>query len=350
LISVHESHPRVSLRARGHGSGTLSLAGALVAASLLWPACDRGAGPDISGSGPTPQHGSLAAGVAARVGDIQISAEAIATIAAAQQITLDRAREAAIRDALLANEALALGMGSEPSIQMATNAAFARRLLVELYRAAEAQGPVTDDELRDATALHWVDLDRPPAFRTVHAVVRLDDKASPDMRKKAEALADAIRRAVAPVAEQAQSTSTAPNPGQPGSPDPLVEAFTRAATSVPAEGLQVSVEPLAPTTADGRALDGSTFDKKFAQAAAALDQRGALSEVTLTPFGLHVIMYLERIEPQVVPPEERRRMVHDEVIAGRARAAKEKLLDQLRRAGAIERNADALLALVPIER
>jgi peptidyl-prolyl cis-trans isomerase C len=290
--------------------------------------------------------------VAARVGDTSVSAAAVARIAAAQQISTERARDAAIRDALLANEALALGIGSEPSIQVATSAAFARHLLVELYGSAETQGPVTDDELRDATALHWVDLDRPPAYRTVHALVRLDDKAGGDTRSKAQALADAIHRAVAPVAEQARSISTGPNPGQPGSADPLVASFTKSATSVPAEGLQVIVEPLPPMTADGRGLDeqNSTFDKKFAQAAAALDQRGALSEVTPSPFGLHVIMLLDRIEPKVVPAEERRRLVHDEVIAGRARAAKEKLLDRLRSGAAIERNADSLLALVPIER
>ena len=59
---------------------------------------------------------------------------------------------------------------------------------------------------------------------------------------------------------------------------------------------------------------------------------------------------LERIPGRTVPREERRRMVREEVMSTRARVEKDKLIDGLRPGVAINRDVDALLALVPVER
>jgi hypothetical protein len=63
-----------------------------------------------------------------------------------------------------------------------------------------------------------------------------------------------------------------------------------------------------------------------------------------------VILLLERIAGHTVPREERRAMVREEVMSTRARAEKDKLLSSLRSSVRVRPDADAALALVPVER
>ncbi|KYF86285.1 hypothetical protein BE18_01445 [Sorangium cellulosum] len=120
---------------------------------------------------------------------------------------------------------------------------------------------------------------------------------------------------------------------------------------MPADGLEVVAEALPPVTAAGRVLSPAPqhFDVEFSRAAAALNARGDLSAPVASSFGVHVIMLLERIPAQVVPVEERRGLVRDEVVTDRARAAQAKLLEVLRREPKIVGGVDALLELVRIE-
>ena len=62
-------------------------------------------------------------------------------------------------------------------------------------------------------------------------------------------------------------------------------------------------------------------------------------------------MLLERTAPHVVPLEERRQILHDEIITERAKNAKKELLDQLRSGSraVVERSADSLLSTVSID-
>ncbi|MGK3995229.1 peptidylprolyl isomerase [Sorangium sp. So ce1024] len=290
--------------------------------------------------------------VAARVGAIDIPVDAVARIAAAQQIPPARARDAAIRDALFAAEARARGLDQHPDVQREISAALARRLLHRLKEEAESAGPVTDEELRAATERHWLDLDRPEGYRTVHAVVRLSADADEATRERARALAEAIRKAVLSARDEAlRSEPPRPAEGRQPPSDPAADAFVSAAKAVPADGLEVVAQPLPPVTAAGRALtpEPQQFDVDFARAAASLAARGDLSAPVASSFGLHVIMLLERIPAQVVPAEERRRLVRDEVVADRARAAQLKLLEALRREPRVVGGIDALLELVRIE-
>ena len=77
--------------------------------------------------------------------------------------------------------------------------------------------------------------------------------------------------------------------------------------------------------------------------------RLALKGPTQTPFGVHVIMLLERLPGHVVPAEERRTLLREEVVAGRATVLRDGLLERLRAGLEIDRSADALLALVSVE-
>jgi peptidyl-prolyl cis-trans isomerase C len=183
----------------------------------------------------------------------------------------------------------------------------------------------------------------------VHAVLRLGPRDDAARRKHAASIAEAIRAAVAPLAN---AGSDLPDRAQPrgDAPDPLLERFRRAADAVPHDGFELIIEPLPPVAADGRVLEpgGKTFALEFATAAAALMTRGEVSPLVESPFGLHVIMLLERTPSKTVPLEERRLLVHADVIADRARAARRDLLHQMQRQIAIDPSADALLALVAV--
>ncbi|WP_437784243.1 peptidylprolyl isomerase [Sorangium sp. So ce1097] len=316
-------------------------AAACVCACVAWAALSTSA----RGAAPLPPD------VAARVGAIDIPVDSVARIAAAQQTPPARARDAAIRDALFAAEARARGLDQHPEVQREISAALARRLLHRLREEAAGAGPVTDEELRTATERHWLELDRPEGYRTVHAVVRLSADADEATRERARALAEAIRKAVLSARDVAlRSEPPRAAEGRPPS-DPAADAFVSAAKAVPADGLEVVAQPLPPVTAAGRALtpEPQQFDVDFARAAASLAARGDLSAPIASSFGVHVIMLLERIPAQVVPAEERRRLVRDEVVADRARAAQSKLLEALRREPRVVGGIDALLELVRIE-
>jgi peptidyl-prolyl cis-trans isomerase C len=241
--------------------------------------------------------------------------------------------------------------------------ALARFTLRELLDAARKAGPITDAELYDATQFHWLDMDRPAGFRTVHAVVRLDDKADAAHQKDAAAIAAAIRRALEPLAAAPAPAPSAPPPSSqpsqgaapndPAETDPLVEQFKQAAGAVPHEGFNVAIEALPPVAEDGRVLEpgGQAFDPDFARAAAALERRGELSQPTVTSFGVHVIMLLERTPPRSLPADERRARLQEETVVARARASQRKLLPRARdeEGVVVDRGVDALLALVAVD-
>ncbi len=320
---------------------------ALAAAACLSAACRA----DPSPAPPAPAAAQMPAGVVARVGDLDVTADTVARVAAAQRIPLDRARDAAIRDALLAAGARARGLHDDPALRAQIQAVLARRVLRQLLDDARRAGPVTDDELRALTERHWMELDRPESFRTVHAVVRLAADADAATRDRARAVAEAIRAAAAPARDVALRTQPPPPaPGRPPS-DPAADAFKEAARAVPADGFEIVAEMLPAVTAAGRALvpERQDFDPAFARGAAALAARGDLSPPVTSSFGVHVILLLERIPPSILPEDERRRLVHDEAVSDRARALQAQLLATLRREPALEGGVDALLSLVRIE-
>jgi len=314
---------------------------------LLGPACEA---PSSAPPPPAPpvQAAELGSSVVARVGDVPIRAEQIARIAAAQNIPTSEARDLAVRDALFAAEARARGVDADRQVELTASGILARALVRDISQAAEAQGPVTDAELDEITARHWTELDRPDAARVVHVLVSPKKTAPADARAKAPSIAAEIRKALTPAIDAAQHTEP---PSDARAEDPVTEIFRKAATSVLAPDMDVRVEPLAPVVADGRTfVPGQTFDPAFAKAAVALTKRGDVSPVVETSFGSHVLLLLQRIPGETVPREERRAKVREEVLSLRARAAKEQLMSGLRKGAGIERNADATLALVPVDR
>jgi hypothetical protein len=315
-----------------------------------------GACAEPSGGAPPDRRGTLRAGVVARVGDAEIASDTVARIALAQGVTAPEALDRAVRDALLAAGARSgLGAGELASIE---SRVLARAVLRALWQ--EAQGaPIGDAELADATDRQFIWYDRPRGFRTLHAVVEVDEAAPAELGERARALADAIAAAVAPVAEQARATSAPERSeeqmfGPEGPRDPVEQPFRDAVASVDRAGLTVTVEALPPATAEGRLMAvGSDIglDPAYARAAAELTRRGELSGVARSAVGFHVILLLEITPEKRVPADERRAVLRDDIHRRRASDARRELLERLRAEGrvAIEARADALLDLLRVE-
>lgn len=314
--------------------------------------CDRGSTPTPVSSGPLPP------GAVARVGGRLVTTDEVARIARAQGVDASRARDIAVRDALLAGGARARGLEASAGARFAWEGELARRVLRRLLDEARATPP-TEAELSEATARRWLEIDRPEAFRTVHAVVRADGSDAGEAKKaRARALAETLRAAVMPALAPAVSLpfpQGAPPPGPrvapKDDPDPLSAAFRLAAAAVPTGGLQVNIEPLLPVTAAGRLLvvGDEYLDEGFARAAAALPARGALSPVVESRFGAHVILLLERTPAVVLQGEARVARLRDDIVNERARAAEKRLLAGLKEQRSVAPDAAALLGLVAVE-
>jgi hypothetical protein len=269
-------------------------------------------------------NASLEEGVVASVADDSIAGATVGRIASAQGLDVRAACDRAIADALFAAEARR-ALESKPAIRSIETATLARAVLEQLLRDARAQGPARDDEIEPFTRERWVDLDRPSSARTIHAVVVV--KQPPD-KPRARALANQIAEATRVATKSAE--------------------FKKLAEAVPRDNLEVRVEPLPPTTPDGRSFEPNDpsvrqqFDEDFARAANAIAEVGTNSGVVESKFGFHVIHLVERLPEKRVSLEERRRLLSEDVMAKRAALAEQRMLDGLRQATPIQVDRSAV--------
>ncbi len=267
-----------------------------------------------------PDARELTAGVVASAGRQLIAAETVARVAQRQGVAPARALEHALSDALLAEGARdALSPATLTTIE---RAAQARRLLEALAAEAAVSAPPTQAELDELLRERWVDLDRPAAARTVHAVVLNKDSArEPAARALAEKLAEAVHSALS------------------------AAEFITQAKAVPTDGFEVIAEELPFITADGRSFQArdstfvarpSGFDRTFAEAANALETEGQQSPIVKTPFGFHVIRLEARQPAAGIPEAERAAALAPEVSLRRVARARKELLDGLRKSNVIQ--------------
>jgi hypothetical protein len=263
----------------------------------------------------------LPSGAVATVGDDVIDVALVGRVAAAQSVAPDIAASRIVSDALLA----AAGRRHLVAARIAVieRRSFARAALEAMSHEARSAGAPTDDEIRQATARRWWELDRPPMIRTAHAVVLVK---SPADDARARALARRIADAVASAAD----------PGQ----------FRAIAESVKEPGLETRVESLDPVTADGRAMNvdsapppgsqAATYDPAYVEAAFKLTAVGQKTGVVRSSFGYHVIVATAFVPEQRVSLTERRALLEPEIIKGRATRLRETALERGRAAEPVE--------------
>lgn len=299
--------------------------GALLALAL---ACSAKA-PQATSSSTLPP------GVLARVGKEDVRADTVGRIAARQSLSASAASELALSDALLAHDARA--RLSAASLHSVERAASARALLDVLAAELAAGPPPTEQELDELVRERWVELARPEAVRTTHAVV-MNDK--PERAAAARAVADKLAAALASV----------------GSGEDLI----RIAKAFPGEGFEIRAEDLPFVAADGRVFQrtesgfapgAGQFDIGFARAANALTEVGRVGPVAKSSFGFHVILLQERLAAAETPRAGLGARLETDVRFRRGTKLRKSLVEKLRAAATIqtERAAEDLMARVKIE-
>ncbi|MCL2823643.1 MAG: hypothetical protein FWD57_06600 [Polyangiaceae bacterium] len=283
------------------------------------------------------RNADLQAGLAAQVGSESISVEQVLTLSDAEQIPAEEARSRLVYDALFAAEARAFGLADRTDVVGMARAELTRTLISRMKSDAYGS-PITDEELARHTALNWLDMDRPEARRTVHAVVIPNNPDDPLDWSTAGRVARRIEDAV-----RLESSS---------------EQFKKAAEAVDGDGLKVVVQDLPPVTSDGRVADLAnrppvgavvpTFDLSFARAVFELGEVGDKKGGVRSQFGIHVVMLVSVQESRVVDGETRLGMLSAEIRAARMRGSLDGLLSTLvtRTPPKVERSVDAMLDLV----
>ena len=245
--------------------------------------------------------------------EIAVAPGALDAIARELRTSREEALKLGGEDALLAQR---LGEEDPQRARWLERVVLARQLLASLADQARAGGPPTDAEVQAITEARFWELDRPRMVQVVHAVV-MSAEEDPEARALAERIANAT------------STATGPN------------EFRAAATAVQPGRYRVKAESLPPVALDGRAVDPASpppagpavqhFDEDFTAAAQRLTRPGEQSPVVRSPFGYHVIHLVKVIEPKQPSLDERRALLHDEIMSQRATALAAALLEQQRR-------------------
>lgn len=268
--------------------------------------------------GRSGERASLGGDAVARVGDVTIRRALVVEVARAQRVSAADALKRLVDDAVAAQAATAQGLDRASPARWRTVAARARGLSERLLREAREAGPPTDDEVRELSALHWLQVDRPVTVRVVHSVVR---PSSPEKASEVRAVATRLRARVVEAKDEADFLARA----------------KEVAAEVKGSGVEVIAESLGVFDEDGRSVEGGNgYVKAFAAGAHALASPGETSGLVETEFGTHVIRLLERFPEQRMPFETRRVAFTEEVAMRRARAAYEKLLEVARKRAPVE--------------
>lgn len=280
----------------------------MLACSACLANCDRKPERDFEAAVevPVPAQAAPGAGpVVAEVDGVPIRAEQVAEILAALDggVGPERAVWALIDNELLAREAVARGLGSDPAVAAAGSRIMARLLL---ERKIGALGPedIPVERLRAAYDNQQARFDRGPARVVIHALSR----ASKDDPRAARDLAHTVVAAVAGAGDEQEFREA------------LAPALATAGRG------RLSIEKLPAFTADD-----TRFVAPFVEAAFAIEAPGRIGDPVETRFGWHVILLLEELPPVRIPFEEAREEIARELIGDERRGRAAELMEALER-------------------
>ena len=278
----------------------------VVACMLVLSSCGH---EDRRSARTADENAALGGETAARVGPQAIPLSIVASVAEAQNLTAREAVRKVIDDEIAASAARERGLDRRLPASWRLVAARARFASDRLYEEARSRGLPTDEEVKALSDKHWVEVDRPPSVRVMHAIV-LHPK-DPGLSASARAVAEELRGVLASASAE--------------------EFETKARSVAHDPKLDVRVERLPAFTVEGWITEGpGQMDKVFAAAAFALGSVGATSGVVETTFGFHVIRLLERLPEMRMPFESRRLAFAEEVYSQRARELLDARLSALR--------------------
>lgn len=280
----------------------------LVSAFAAW-SCEE--------SGPKPQgqqadHVALGGDAVARVGGELISRRLVAEVARAQHVSPKEAVRRLVDDAVAASSAKERGLDAMAPARWRLVAARARTTSERMLAEARAAGPPTDAEVNELSEAHWVQVDRPPTIKVVHALVKKPKDGVIDER--ARKTAEELRARLVDAKDETDFSERA-------------KAFGDERKGA---GVDVVVEALPPFDAQGRELEGGRLVESFAKAAFGISEVGGTSGLVETDFGVHVIRLLERLPEERMPFETRRVAFAEEAVMRRARKAYEARLAALK--------------------
>jgi hypothetical protein len=257
----------------------------------------------------------------------------VARIAARQGLAPRLAADLALIDARFAAGARARLDRSQ--VTVIERAALARALLERLGAEAESAGEPSEAELAELVKERWLELARPDAVRTTHAVVLVD---KPERDTFARELAEKLQKELASAGSAAE--------------------LKQRALAFPAHGLSVRAEDLPFVCSDGRVFirrdNGFAaqrpFDLEFARAANEIREPGQLSRVVKSAFGYHVIRLEERLPGVTMAAAELRTKLRAEVVIRRAARARAELVKRLKHSSPVqvERSADELTSQIKV--
>ncbi|PIE05600.1 MAG: hypothetical protein CSA75_03890, partial [Sorangium cellulosum] len=268
---------------------------------------------------PIEKRSRLRQGIVATVGSIDVTSVQVASMVRASDLSPEQARSRLEYDALMAAGAVARGYEKHDSVVVRRRSVLARTLLNKMMDEAKAE-PISDEEVTEYTQLHWLDIDRPVARRTTHAVVMPKDKGKSVPQAKLDAVATEIATAVRATSDPAQ--------------------FKRKAEAVDHEGVEVLIQDLAPVTSDGRVADlvnrpmpgqpTINYDRAFTEAVFRIADVGMQSTLVRSKFGTHVILLTEIQAGNQMSFAERKKALTPEIWTGRVHRHLKALLETLR--------------------
>lgn len=298
---------------------------------------------------PPPSLKESGGAVVARVGDVEVTEDAVRAIMAAQGLDARAAAALAIRDALFARAAIDQRL--DVGVTRRLDAVLARDAAMQAEAKARDAGPLTDDEIGALTTKNYFEVARPEVWVTAAVVVVLGADAPEDDVARARAVAENARIAVLPIAAAMEGTRA------PAFDGPVLAQIQQALAKVDGRSFTVAVQPVPWIGADGLTVTPGTperlpvDDPAYLKEATALVARGDVSPVFRGASGIGVVVLLDRIPGRMLPREQLVDLFRDEIMANRAKTILGKELEPRRAPilAGLDRGVETALSIVRIE-